>query len=755
MNKPTMILLIGVGAYAWGIAAATAEPRTDSTSDGAPWLRLRSGPVDTSTQPVLPVSAPRDGAERYVIQLARPINGVLRSRLERAGVRLSSYLPDNAYVVRLEGTSPRIVSELDGVRWIDRFRAEWKLAPDIGRRYAAGVPDAAADGKHGTEGTKATALERARRRLARTGKVQVTLSLFAGEDLQSTVTRLRHLETVEVLAAHTASGRGIIDAVVELEALGSIAAIEAVQFTEEAPVGTLRNTTTRWVVQSNVSSQTPLWNEGLHGEGQIAGLIDSEVRLDHCAFEDVEPVGPTHRKVVAYRGESGAHPHGTHTAGTLAGDQGTRGDADPVDGMAFAARLSFSLFWDLFATPSMLYPYLSAAHQDGARVHSNSWGDDGATTYTTWCEQADRFSRDYEDSLVIFATTNTSTLKTPENAKNVLAIGATYQAPSQESRYSGGSGPTADGRRKPEVFAPGWSILSASSYDPCGTRTSSGTSMAAPAVAGMAVLARQYYTEGFYPSGVATPGDTLTPTGALLKATVVNSAVDMVDVADYPSDAEGWGRVLMDETLHFVGDSRGLFIADVRNADGLSTGEFETFHINIIDDAEPLKITAVFTDVPGTVGAEDPVVNDLDLIVTGPLGEDSGGAEYLGNHFVGGESAPGGVRDARNNVEQVHLSSPQPGLYTIEVRGAAVNENTQGYALVATGVLESTDPPAGCGDYDYDGDVDLADFAALQRCFTDVDNGPIHAECQPLDLDGDRDVDAADVAAFHQTLTGP
>ena len=758
MKKPVKArarFVISLCVFAWAGGPLTAGEHAAPASKTSHHLRLRSELVDTRVQATLPAAAARGNGERSVVQLEGPIPPARRARLESLGVRLGEYLPDHAYIVELVGTTPQAVKGLGGVRWMERFREEWKLAPNIGRRFTEDLPGAAAIGGAEPDDAASVTLKARRRRLARAGKVQVVVSLFAGEDLETAVADLRDIDDVEVLAANAAGDRGVIDAVVSMAAVDSLAAVEAVQFIDTAPTGALRNGTTRWVVQSNVSPQTSLWDQGLHGEGQIAGLIDSEVWEAHCAFDDSEPVGPTHRKIIAYRGAMGAHSHGTHTAGTLVGDQGSWGSADSTDGMAFAARLSFSSYWDVQATPSLLYTYLSDAHADGARAHSNSWGDDGTTAYTTWCEQIDRFSRDYEESLVIFAATNLATLRTPENAKNVLAVGATYQAPNQDGKYSGGAGPTADGRRKPEVFAPGASIVSASSYLSCGTTTTGGTSMAAPAVAGMALLARQYYTGGFHPTGAANPGDAITPSGALLKATVINAAVDMVGVAGYPSPAEGWGRVLMDDALHFAGDGRTLFIADVRNADGLSTGAFETYHVDVTANEEPLKITMVFTDVPAAVNAASPVVNDLDLIVTGPITFGSGGSEYLGNRFTGGESAPGGSRDARNNVEQVHLSSPEPGLYTIEVRGTAVNQSTQGYALVATGALTPADPPVGDGDADYDGDVDLADFAALQRCYTDAGNGPIHAGCQPLDMDGDRDVDGDDLAAFDSAFAGP
>src|SRR5690606_10639493 len=69
------------------------------------------------------------------------------------------------------------------------------------------------------------------------------------------------------------------------------------------------------------------------------------------------------------------------------------------------------------------------------------------------------------------------------------------------------------------------------------------------------------------------------------------------------------------------------------------------------------------------------------------------GTVYLGNVFAGGQSAPGGTRDARNNVEQVRLASPAPGPWTVRVDAPAVNLAAQGFALVISGDVH--EGPAG------------------------------------------------------------
>lgn len=62
-----------------------------------------------------------------------------------------------------------------------------------------------------------------------------------------------------------------------------------------------------------------------------------------------------------------------------------------------------------------------------------------------------------------------------------------------------------------------------------------------------------------------------------------------------------------------------------------------------------------------------------------------------------------------------------------------------------------------CGDFDMDGDVDLADFASFAQCFAGPDNPP-DSNCPAgvdADCDDDGDVDLADFATFAQNFTGP
>ncbi|UCF69350.1 MAG: S8 family serine peptidase, partial [Acidobacteriota bacterium] len=358
-------------------------------------------------------------------------------------------------------------------------------------------------------------------------------------------------------------------------------------------------------------------------------------------------------------------------------------------GMAPAARISHGSLWDITGSgtqPSNLYQALSDAHVDGARVHSNSWGDDSTNAYTSWSRDIDMFSYDFEDSLVVQAGTNLSSGRSPENAKNGLTVGASKRGSNAHFRCHGTIGPTSDGRRKPEVLAPGCDIISARAFYSCSTFVQTGTSMATPAVAGVASLVRQYYLEGWYPSGTKTPADALQPSGALVKATLLNSTVDMTGEPGYPTDVEGWGRPLIEYALYFAGDARSLsVIDDVRNADGLTTGGAASYFQQVKGAAETLKVTLVWTEPPAALLAEEATINNLDLEVVSPSG-----TSHLGNVIDTntGYSMTGGSADPRNNVEMVIVPSAEAGAWTVRVLGTAINQGTQGYALLASGDVE-------------------------------------------------------------------
>jgi len=184
---------------------------------------------------------------------------------------------------------------------------------------------------------------------------------------------------------------------------------------------------------------------------------------------------------------------GTHVAGTIAGKpyQG----ASPVgNGVAEDAKLAvfdFAIAASGGFDPGVDRLFTSLYRNgNGAKVINGSWGRRGSGVYSAECRDMDDALALYEDILYVASAGNIGswrTINSPADCKSTMAVGASLnQNGAGRDRlisYSS-KGPTADGRIKPDVVAPGFYIRS-SAGGQCGVGQMDGTSMSAPGVSEM------------------------------------------------------------------------------------------------------------------------------------------------------------------------------------------------------------------------------------------------------------------------------
>lgn len=438
---------------------------------------------------------------------------------------------------------------------------------------------------------------------------------------------------------------------------------------------------------------------GLTGSGQIVGIADSG--LDDGSMSDIHPdlanTGGSQKipKIMlqSYTDRILADDpsgHGTFMAATIAGTGAA--SQGKYRGIAPGASLYFQALLDRngnIDVPDDAADLFLPAYQAGVRVHVNGWGN--GSNYNASAAQVDKFVYQHPTFLPIFSAGNSGpdrgTLTSQANSKNALVIGSS-QVPrpafDPEARFadqvaaSSSRGPTADGRIKPDLLAPGSALISACSSlaesnfaaNPLYTRMG-GSSMAAAVTGGATALLREQ---------LSTQNRVSDPSAALIKALLINGARRH---SGNPF-VEGFG--ILDLASTSLALKEDLFkMVDYKTR--INQGESREYKLIVTDPTMPIKVTLAWTDPAGKAGDGATLVNDLNLSVW-----DTHGHVYYGN-----DSDHRQVTDTVNNVEQVNITNPERGEYTIVVHAADINSNSgQDFALVygqvlCTGIVQAVD----------------------------------------------------------------
>ncbi len=624
----------------------------------------------------LMISDAQKGTGTYIVKFDGPIYTHERNALEQTGATIVGYLPNYAYLVRMTNNLRSQVETLSGVEWVGTYHPGYKISPEIN--------------------------------LKETSPKTMNLLLYAGTDgdaLKKTI----EAAGGTVLGWMANKWNTFVQINIAPVNIPKLMLIPETEWIEDYNIPVVLNGQAQWVLQTFKSNDRRVWDKGLKGQGQIVGTLDSGVRTSHNFFRDAAvPITdfgdfPTHRKIIAYKKPALDDPnnpkitfgdeigHGTHTGASMAGNDAPAGGTSINDGLAPEAKIYVldgggggqGIVHAKSLEYSLTIPY-KGNNAGGARIMSNSWGNQKTRAYDKSCMEADQTMWDYPDYLVMFAAGNTDkgpNTGSPGNAKNVACVGACMNGPSANiTGNTGSKGPALDGRIRPDFVSPGININSASKSGDAAEVSYSGTSMSTPLAAGMAALVRQYYVDGYYPSGTAVPGDTFTPSAALLKATIINSVNTDYALYKAPHEKIGWGRPAIDNALYFTGDTNKLAIVDFKK--GLGTGYQFVGKVDIDGSDKPLRVTLNWTDYPGKAFSSPALVNDLNLEVVSPSGK-----IYKGNHFAENVSVEGGEFDKLNPTENVFVDSPEKGQWKIKVQANNVPSGPQPFALVVTGEL--------------------------------------------------------------------
>lgn len=560
-----------------------------------------------------------------------------KNQLSALGIKLLDYLPELVYQVELSTQVPvQALTQLSFVRSLMPFPDEYKLAADL------------AVGNFPTHALLSPEL------------IRVNLILYKGID-QQTVEReldfrgfrdyLYHAPTQTVeLVWHT-------DQLLKLAQLPFVSHVAAV---EPSPVP--ENLVGKTLHRSNALSGKYPGARNYDGAGVFVGMNDDGTIGPHIDYQ-----GRIDQTYVSGNGGN----HGDHVAGTIVGG----GNLNPIaEGMAPGALLYVYNVWDAIDFIDTYY------YNPGIRITSTSYGNGCNAGYTAYARTADQDVRELPALMHVFSAGNSGSSNCGYGAgagwgnitggikagKNVIATGNVTHRDALASSSS--RGPSTDGRIKPDICAVGTQVLSTIDVNTYANFT--GTSMAAPGISGIMAQLYQAYKE---------KNNGNDPDGGLIKGLMLNTAEDLGNVG--PDYRFGWGRVNALRAVKEI-ENNNIVIDSVANAAA------KAHSITVSANVKELRVMVYWTDYEGAAGASKALVNDLDISLS------DGTTTYLPwlldptpNATNLNTPATTGV-DNLNNMEQVSISEPAAGNYTLTVNGTNVPFGPQKYYLFVTEIFD-------------------------------------------------------------------
>jgi hypothetical protein len=704
-------------------------------------IQLNAARIDTTQAAAKAMQQPRgvfEGKALYMVQFAGPIQPAWMEQLQQTGVEVVTYIPSNTYIVygdaKAIGTLQAMAAAAPHVQWNGAYLDGYKIDPGIGA--VANVEAAGPAARH-------------------LFAIQMVADPQANKDTLATVDQLKSAPVISaygILNYQNVIVELPMAAVGQIAARPDVISIQAYvlpthcdERQDQIVAGNLSGNVPSgpgylaWLGSMGFT-QAQFTASNFCVDVSDSGIDNGTTSPNHFGLY-LSGTRPGTSRIVYNR------LVGTpHAGSTLQGCDG-HGNLnthivlgyDNSSGFPFADSSGYhyglgvcpftnagsSVIFDPSTFTSPNYPNLqSMAYNNGARISTNSWGANTAGAYNTDSQAYDALVRDAQpagstfpvagnqEMVIVFAAGNAGsgaqTVGSPGTAKNVITVGAgenvqafggsdgcgepdTLADSANDIATFSSRGPCVDGRKKPEICAPGTHVSGgvAQTASPGATGTanacytgsgvcggvssifyppgqqfytaSSGTSHSTPCVAGACALIRQFFiNQGMAP---ASP--------AMTKAMLMNSARYMNGSGANDtlwSNNQGMGELNLGDLFARGAVTPTVFRDEVAADIFTASGQTRTFSGTIADSTKPFRVTLAWTDAPGaTTGSA--FKNNLDLMVT------IGANTYKGNVFSGANSVTGGSADAANNAESVFLPAGTSGSFTVTVTAANINSD--------------------------------------------------------------------------------
>lgn len=599
-------------------------------------------------------------SQLFVVQFQTQSLEPYRRAIREAGGTIVSYIPNNAYVVKMDPEAREAVEHMNFVRYVGNYDPAFRIDPNISRKLLTN-----------TLGT-------ARYAILLTDKSPDNKDVAAGM-----------IRDIGGIVHEYEPGGKMIEATLTPTQLVRVAGMDTILWMDlwgpmEEDMDIARN----FHGTNNLEALTGGNPAGLTGEGVIGMVRDTELRTTHQEFTHIPPI------VLAGTTSSA---HGTSVYGIIF----ARGANPAARGVIPDAQ---GVFRGGLTTGATRYSQTQQAINNNHVVfETNSTGSPQITTYSSISAEMDTLIFDL-NILVCQSQSNTGNQNSRPQAwaKNMVSVGGISHfntlTPNDDQWTSASIGPASDGRLKPDL---------ASFYDSIFTSTNSsntaytqfgGTSGATPITCGHFGLIFQMWSLGVF-NNTAYGTDVFTSkcNAMTAKALMINRARQWVFPGglNVQRRQQGWGHAQVDDVWLYR--DKGFVVDQTDVLQELGVKQYRLW----VPAGEPsFNATMVYRDLAGNPAVQSQHrVNDLTLRVVDP-----GGNVYWGNNGLAAAmtSPIGGVANTKDTVENVFVANPASGVWIVEVSAPELNGDTHpqtvgvedaDYALVVTGVAGAMSLP--------------------------------------------------------------
>ncbi len=412
--------------------------------------------VQLSTGPYTPAAgvdprlsrelATKGSAGQACLLLCRaPVQAAISEELTRLGVQVLGVYPDYTYIVRVQARHLEALMQRSWAHWVGMLPAANKLAADLGPAVEGEDTYRWRERVCAVNVYDAVDADLVRNRLGNAGiEVESWLPLT-----RTFVCRVQAREQAAVAAAWG-----------------------EVSFVEPAPVAhpDLLESVALCGHADYVRANTT------YGWAADLAMIDTGLAPSHTMLSEVSPYPTLYSLGWNASGDGGSYledpsGHGTHMAGIILG-RGTS-IAGMCPGVGGELDYPFRVVrCSTVSDPTTLVNVeaaMSILADNGGSVYGHlgvncSWSNGGNTGLDLTSRMVDAVVWTARQTYVCSAGNggpNPATIAGPAAAKNAIAVGSVSKDSTLTISSFSGRGPTADGREKPDVYAPGEGIISA------------------------------------------------------------------------------------------------------------------------------------------------------------------------------------------------------------------------------------------------------------------------------------------------------